>query len=425
MKLKLDNSLIEKREIELLEEQIKAAYEKMLKDKESPENFLGWVDIDKNPTKEEIDRIKDAARQIRSQSDALLVIGIGGSYLGALAALDAIRGSFYNNLDDEFKVYFAGNNMSESYINDLYKILEGKNFSINVISKSGTTLESALAFRIFKDLLEKKHGKENIKDKIFVTTDKSSGALKKASDKEGYQAFVIPDDVGGRFSVLTPVGLLPMAAAGLNIDKVLEGARSGKDAYFTQDFLENDAYTYAACRNILYRRGKDIEILGSYHPRLKNVAEWWKQLFGESEGKDQKGIFPASIIFSTDLHSMGQLIQDGKRNIFETIINVTSPSEDISVPLDEDNYDGLNYLSGQTIFQINQAAYQGSLNAHVEGNVPNIVIDIESIDEFNLGKLFYFFMISVSISAYMLGVNPFDQPGVESYKANMYEILGS
>ena len=391
-------------------------------------DFLGWVELPNNYDKEEFDRIKKAAEKIKSDSDVLLVIGIGGSYLGARAAIEMCSHSFRNNLNKEDRnapeIYFVGNNISSTYMMDLLDVIKDKDVSINVISKSGTTTEPAIAFRIFKDFLEKKYGKEEASKRIYATTDAKKGALKKLADEEGYETFVIPDDVGGRFSVLTPVGLLPIAAAGLDIDSMMLGAKEACEEYRNKDLKENQSYQYAAIRNILNRKGKDIELLVNYEPNLHFVNEWWKQLYGESEGKDNKGIFPASVDFSTDLHSMGQYIQDGKRMLFETVINVENPKRVVKIENEEVDLDGLNYLAGKTVDFVNQKALQGTLIAHTDGQVPNLLINIEALDEYNFGYLVYFFEKACAISGYLLGVNPFDQPGVEAYKKNMFALLG-
>ena len=391
-------------------------------------DFLGWVELPNNYDKEEFDRIKKAAEKIKSDSDVLLVIGIGGSYLGARAAIEMCSHSFRNNLNKEDRnapeIYFVGNNISSTYMMDLLDVIKDKDVSINVISKSGTTTEPAIAFRIFKDFLEKKYGKEEASKRIYATTDAKKGALKKLADEEGYETFVIPDDVGGRFSVLTPVGLLPIAAAGLDIDAMMLGAKEACEEYRNNDLKENQSYQYAVVRNILNRKGKDIELLVNYEPNLHFVNEWWKQLYGESEGKDNKGIFPASVDFSTDLHSMGQYIQDGKRILFETVINVEKSRRSIEIQKEEVDLDGLNYLAGKTVDFVNQKALEGTLIAHTDGQVPNLLINIEALDEYNFGYLVYFFEKACAISGYLLGVNPFDQPGVEAYKKNMFALLG-
>ncbi|HLR34127.1 MAG TPA: glucose-6-phosphate isomerase, partial [Tissierellales bacterium] len=360
--------------------------------------------------------------------NALIVIGIGGSYLGARACIEALNHSFYNQLAKGKRktpeIYYAGNNISSTYILDLLDTIEDKDISVNIISKSGTTTEPAIVFRIFKEYMEKKYGKEEAKNRIFATTDKEKGALKTLADNEGYETFVIPDDVGGRYSIFTPVGLLPIAVSGLDIEKIMEGAYSGQEEYGNENLADNISYQYAVVRNILYNKGKDIEILANYEPALNYFAEWWKQLFGESEGKDKKGIYPASVNFTTDLHSMGQFIQDGKRNIFETTINVEKVEKNIVLKESEDDLDRLNFLSGKTMDLVNKKAFEGTLKAHVKGNVPNIIINIPELNEFYFGKLIYFFEKACAMSGYLLGVNPFDQPGVEEYKKNMFELLG-
>jgi len=391
-------------------------------------DFLGWVELPNNYDKEEFDRIKKSAEKIKSDSDVLLVIGIGGSYLGARAAIEMCSHSFRNNLNKEDRnapeIYFVGNNISSTYMMDLLDVIKDKDVSINVISKSGTTTEPAIAFRIFKAFLEEKYGKKQASKRIYATTDSQKGALKKLADEEGYETFVIPDDVGGRFSVLTPVGLLPIAAAGLDIDAMMNGAKEACEEYRTNDLKDNQSYQYAVVRNILNRKGKDIELLVNYEPQLHFVNEWWKQLYGESEGKNNKGIFPASVDFSTDLHSMGQYIQDGKRILFETVINVEKSRRNIEIQKEEVDLDGLNYLAGKTVDFVNQKALQGTLIAHTDGQVPNLLINIEALDEYNFGYLVYFFEKACAISGYLLGVNPFDQPGVEAYKKNMFALLG-
>ncbi len=386
-------------------------------------DYLGWLNLPFDYDKEEFDRIKKAAQKIKNDSDVLIVIGIGGSYLGARAAIEFLGSVYYNNLDEnKLKVYFVGNNISPSYLNNILKVCEGKRVSVNVISKSGTTTEPALAFRVFKKYMEEKYTKEGAKQRIYATTDKNKGTLKSLADLEGYEKFCIPDDVGGRFSVLTAVGLLPIAAAGFSIDELMKGAQKA-----TEDFNENkvnDCYNYAAARNILYRKGKTTEIMASYEPDFTMMNEWFKQLYGESEGKDQKGIFPASVIFSTDLHSMGQFIQDGQRNIFETVVEFKNHKEDLFIDLSKENFDGLNFLANQNMSKINQKAMQGTILAHTDGNVPNIVLSLEEKNEYTLGYLIYFFEKACAISGYLLGVNPFNQPGVEAYKENMFALLG-
>ena len=392
--------------------------------KNGPGNdFLGWVELPTDYDKEEFARIKAAAEKIKAKADVLVVIGIGGSYLGARAAIELLKSPFYNNLKkDTPDIYFVGNNISSTYLNEVLSICEGRDICVNVISKSGTTTEPALAFRIFKKLLEDKYGKDEAKERIFATTDKAKGTLKELSDELGYETFVVPDDVGGRFSVLTAVGLLPIAVAGCDIDALMQGARNAQQKYANDD--GNDCYKYAAARNILYRKGKSVEMLVSYDPAFTLMGEWYKQLFGESEGKDGKGIFPSAATFSTDLHSLGQFIQDGSDIMFETVVNIKTPKQDFFIEEDAENRDGLNFLSNQNMSVVNSKAFEGTILAHTEGGVPNLVIDMDKIDEENLGELIYFFEKACAISGYMLGVNPFNQPGVESYKKNMFALLG-
>lgn len=391
-------------------------------------DFLGWIDLPVNYDKDEFARIKAAAEKIKNDSEVLLVIGIGGSYLGARAAIEFLRHSFYNSVSKEIRktpeIYFVGNSISSTYMKHLIDVIGDRDFSINMISKSGTTTEPAIAFRVFKALLEEKYGKEEASKRIYATTDKARGALKKVADEEGYEEFVVPDDIGGRFSVLTAVGLLPIAVSGADIDRLMEGAASGRQMALEASFEENDALQYAAIRNILHRKGKMVEVLANYEPSLHYVSEWWKQLYGESEGKDQKGIFPASVDLTTDLHSMGQFIQDGSRIMFETVMNVETSSEEIILNEEPVDLDGLNYLAGKTVDFINKSAMNGTMLAHTDGNVPNLVINIPEQNEFYLGQLFYFFEFACGVSGYILGVNPFDQPGVESYKKNMFALLG-
>ncbi len=387
-------------------------------------DFLGWLDLPTEYDKEEFARIKAAAERIKQNSDILIVIGIGGSYLGARAAIELLKSPFYNNLKkDTPDIYYVGNNISPTYLNEVLSICEGKDISVNVISKSGTTTEPALAFRVFKQLVEKKYGKEEAKNRIYCTTDKARGTLKGLADTEGYETFVIADDVGGRFSVLTAVGLLPIAVAGCDIDAIMQGAAKAMED-FSKPFDENDCYKYAALRNILYRKGKGVELLVSYDPSFTMMAEWYKQLFGESEGKDNKGIFPASVTFSTDLHSMGQYIQDGARIMFETVVDIKKPKQDFYLEDDAENLDGLNFLTSQNMSVVNRCALEGTILAHTEGGVPNIILELDDTNEFSFGYMVYFFEKACAVSGYMLGVNPFNQPGVESYKANMFALLG-
>lgn len=410
-----------------MEAEVKAAVKTLEEGTGAGNDFLGWINLPTDYDKEEFDRIKKAAEKIKSDSDVLVVVGIGGSYLGARAAIELLSHTFYNKLSKEERkapeVYFAGNSISGTYLAHLIQVIGDRDFSVNVISKSGTTTEPAIAFRIFKEMLEKKYGVEEARKRIYATTDATKGALKKLSTEEGYETFTIPDNVGGRFSVLTPVGLLPIAAAGISIDDLMAGAREAQNDY-KAEFKNNDCYKYAAVRNLLLRDGKAIELLINYEPKVHFVAEWWKQLFGESEGKDGKGLFPASVDLSTDLHSMGQYIQDGQRILFETLIDVVSPDADVVIPFDEADLDGLNYIAGKGMNFVNQKAMEGTQLAHVDGGVPNIRIAVPKMDAFNLGYLFYFFEKACGVSGYLLDVNPFNQPGVEAYKKNMFALLG-
>ena len=391
-------------------------------------DFLGWIDLPVDYDKDEFARIKKAAAKIQSDSDVLLVIGIGGSYLGARAAIEFLTHSFYNVLDKGTRktpqIFFVGNSISSKYIKDLQDVVRDKDFSINIISKSGTTTEPAIAFRVFKEMLIEKYGKEEANKRIYATTDKAKGALKNLANQEGYESFVVPDDVGGRFSVLTAVGLLPIAVSGADIDKLMEGAASGRRKALETPYEENPALLYASIRNILLRKGKHVEIVANYEPSLHYVSEWWKQLFGESEGKDQKGIFPAAVDLTTDLHSMGQFIQDGARIMFETVINVEESLEEVVLKEEEIDTDGMNYLAGKNVDFVNKSAMNGTILAHTDGQVPNLKVNVPEQNEFYLGELFYFFEFACGISGYLLGVNPFNQPGVESYKRNMFALLG-
>ncbi len=388
-------------------------------------DYIGWVDLPVNYDKDEFARIKAAAAKIISDTDVLMVIGIGGSYLGARAAIEFLTSPYYNNLKKNTPdIYFIGNSISGASLSDIIALCEGKRVSVNVISKSGTTTEPAIAFRVFRDMLEKQYGKEGAKDRIYCTTDKARGTLKELADSEGYESFVVPDDVGGRFSVLTAVGLLPIAVCGADIDALMAGAAAAREKYSVCDIENNDCYKYAALRNILYRKGKSMEMLVSYEPRFTMMSEWFKQLFGESEGKDNKGLFPSSVIFSTDLHSLGQFIQEGSRTMFETVVNFESTDRDVTIPYAEEDGDGLNFLAGKDMSYVNKRAFEGTILAHTDGNVPNFVINLEKPDAFNLGELIYFFEKACAISGYILGVNPFNQPGVESYKKNMFALLG-
>ncbi|MBQ1947310.1 MAG: glucose-6-phosphate isomerase [Clostridia bacterium] len=414
-------------EIANMQEQITAAHNTLTNGTGAGSDFLGWVTLPENYDKEEFARIQAAAKKIQNNSEVLIVIGIGGSYLGARAAIDMLSHTFYNLLDPKERktpaVFFAGNSISATYLAELVEYVKDKDFSVNVISKSGTTTEPAIAFRVFAELLEKKYGKEALKDRIFVTTDKARGALKTLADENGYETFVVPDNIGGRYSVLTAVGLLPIAACGIDIQAMMDGAKEAMEAYKNPDLKENDCYRYAAVRNILYRKGKTIEIMANYEPRLHFIAEWWKQLYGESEGKDNRGLFPAAVDFSTDLHSIGQYIQEGLRDLFETVISVKNPPKDVVVPEDAQDLDGLNYLAGKTMNYVNHQAYVGTMLAHTDGSVPNLRIELDALDARTFGAMVYFFEKACGISGYVLGVNPFDQPGVEAYKKNMFALL--
>ena len=431
-KIKFDYSnakdFIRDHEIDMIEKQVADAKEYLLSRKGPGNDFLGWIDLPVDYDKEEFARIKKAAEKIKSDSDVLVVIGIGGSYLGSRAVIEGLSNNFNNKLDKEVRkapeVYFAGHNISGTYVKLLIDVIGDRDFSVNVISKSGTTTEPGIAFRIFKKLLKDKYGKEEANKRIYATTDKARGALKTLATDEGYETFVVPDDVGGRFTVLTAVGLLPIAAAGIDIDEFVKGFQDGREMFLNAPFNENPAMLYAAIRNILMRRGKGMEILANYEPNLHFISEWWKQLYGESEGKDGKGIFPASVDFSTDLHSLGQFIQDGSSNHFETVLNVEEPELDIVLEAEENDLDGLNYLAGKTMNFVNQNAMKGTILAHVDGGVPNLRFDIPKMDAYHLAQLFYTFESACGMSGYLNCVNPFDQPGVEAYKKNMFALLG-
>lgn len=415
-------------EVDYLQDQVTIA-DKALREGTGPGNdFTGWIEWPEKYDKEEFDRIKAAAKKIQNDSEVLVVIGIGGSYLGARAAIDFLNHTFYNVQTNEDRktpqIFFAGNSISSTYLADLIEVIGDRDFSINMISKSGTTTEPAIAFRVFKELLIKKYGKEEAVKRIYSTTDKEKGAAKNEADVEGYETFVIPDDIGGRFTVLTAVGLLPIAVSGADVDTIMQGAKDAQKEYSNPDLNKNGAYQYAAIRNLLYRKGKVTELLINYEPGMQYFSEWWKQLFGESEGKDQKGIYPSSANFSTDLHSLGQYIQDGRRNIFETVIKVDNARKNITIPTLEEDLDGLKYLEGKEIDFVNTKAFQGTLLAHTDGDVPNLLLTIPKMDEYTLGYMIYFFEIAVGISGYLNGVNPFDQPGVEAYKKNMFALLG-
>ena len=419
---------IQEHEIDYMKKLATDAKELLISKKGAGNDFLGWIDLPVAYDKEEFLRVKKAAAKIQSDSEVLLVIGIGGSYLGARAAIEFLRHGFYNMVSKEVRktpeIYFVGNSISSTYLKNLLDVIGDRDFSINMISKSGTTTEPAIAFRVLKEMMEKKYGKAEAAKRIYATTDKQKGTLKGLATEEGYETFVVPDDIGGRFSVLTAVGLLPIAVSGADIDKLMEGAASGRELALNKAFEENDALKYASLRNILLRKGKAIEILCNYEPSIHYVSEWWKQLYGESEGKDQKGIFPASVDLTTDLHSMGQFIQDGSRNIFETVMCVEESREEIVIGKEPVDLDGLNYLAGKTVDFVNKSAMNGTILAHTDGQVPNLMITIPQMSEYYLGQLFYFFEFACGVSGYLLGVNPFNQPGVESYKKNMFALLG-
>lgn len=418
-------SIVDKNKLDDIQKEITAAHNALRSGTGKGSDFTGWLDHPVNYDKEEYVRIKAAAERIKGMCDIFVVIGIGGSYLGARAAVEFIKSPLYNNLKkDTPDIYYAGNSISSSALSDLLEICEGKDVCINVVSKSGTTTEPAVAFRIFRDLLVKKYGEAESVKRIFVTTDKARGTLKSFSDKQGYETFVVPDDIGGRYSVTTAVGLLPIAVAGIDLDSIMKGSADAREAYTNPDISKNDCYKYAALRNIMYREGKVTEILASYEPSVQLFAEWWKQLYGESEGKDKKGIFPASVIFSTDLHSLGQYIQDGLRNIFETVIDIKTSDKEFKIGTDPENIDGLNFLSGKTLHEVNQTAMLGTIFAHTDGEVPNIVIELADRSAYTFGYAVYFFELACAVSGYTLGVNPFNQPGVEDYKRNMFALLG-
>ncbi|MBQ1956347.1 MAG: glucose-6-phosphate isomerase [Clostridia bacterium] len=429
MTLKLNDkylkSFIGEEEYANIQPMVKTAQNMIVDRSGAGNDFLGWVDLPENYDKAEFAAIKESAKKIQESCDILVVIGIGGSYLGARAAIEFMKSPLYNNLNKKTPdIYFSGCNISAQALNELLSICEGKDVCINVISKSGTTTEPAVAFRVFRNLLESKYGKDGARERIFVTTDRAKGTLKSFSDEAGYQTFVVPDDVGGRFSVLTAVGLLPIAVAGIDIDALMQGANDARKELTDPDIAKNDCFKYAAIRNILYRKGKTTEIMVGYEPYLQMLQEWWKQLYGESEGKDNRGLFPASVIFSTDLHSLGQYVQEGRRDIFETVVSVVNPSSEFIIPDDPNNIDGLNFLSGKDLNFVNKTAMQGTLFAHIDGGVPNILLEVEDRSEHSLGYMIYFFELACAVSGYLLGVNPFNQPGVEAYKKNMFALLG-
>ncbi|MCI5668390.1 MAG: glucose-6-phosphate isomerase [Oscillospiraceae bacterium] len=429
MAIKLEDkylsSFVSEHELDAIAPAVKTAHQQLV-DRNGPGNdFLGWLDLPVDYDKDEFARIKKAAEKIGKESQVLIVIGIGGSYLGARAVIEAIKSTLYNSLKkDTPEIYFVGNSISPTYLSEVVSLVEGRDFSVNIISKSGTTTEPALAFRVFRDLLVERYGEEGAKGRIYATTDKAKGTLKELSDKKGYETFVVPDDVGGRYSVLTAVGLLPIACAGCDIDALMKGAADARAAYSDPDLRNNDCYKYAALRNILYRKGKSVEMLISYEPSFAMMNEWYKQLFGESEGKDNKGIYPSSAIFSTDLHSLGQFIQDGSRVMFETVMQFAKPQKEFFLEDDPTNVDGLNFLSNQNMSVVNRKAFEGVVIAHTEGGVPNIVLEAPELNEYELGYIIYFFEKACAVSGYLMGVNPFDQPGVESYKKNMFALLG-
>ena len=425
--LNLKHAGITQKTILAYKEQVENIHKDLHRRANDEKDFVGWLELPTNYDREEFARIKKAAKKIKKESDILVVIGIGGSYLGARAVIEALTSSFYNMLPNKQRKYpqvlYVGNNLSPNYINELIEYIGDKDFSVNVISKSGTTTEPAVAFRIFREILENKYGIDEARSRIYATTDKAKGALKTLAQNEGYEQFVVPDNVGGRYSVLTAVGLLPIAVAGIDIDKLMMGAKTAQDRYDDPNLKYNECYKYAVVRNILYKLYKNTEILVNYEPKMHYFTEWWKQLFGESEGKDQMGIFPAGVDFTTDLHSMGQYIQEGRRNLFETVISIKTPNSDITINPDDDNLDGLNYLAGKGLDYVNKKAMEGTIKAHVSGDVPNIVIELEKLDEENIGELIYFFEKACAMSGNILGVNPFNQPGVEEYKKNMFKLL--
>lgn len=427
IKLNLKNSEVTQKSILEYKEKVENIHKDLHRRASNEKDFVGWLELPTNYDKKEFARIKKAAKKIKKESDILVVIGIGGSYLGARAVIESLTSTFYNMLPAQQRKYpqilYVGNNLSPNYINELIDYIGNKDFSVNVISKSGTTTEPAVAFRIFREILENKYGIDEARSRIYATTDKEKGALKTLADNEGYEQFVVPDNIGGRYSVLTAVGLLPIAVAGIDIDKLMEGARIGQERYNDTNLKYNECYQYAVVRNILYKARKNIEILVNYEPKMHYFTEWWKQLFGESEGKNKKGIFPAGVDFTTDLHSMGQYIQEGKRNLFETVIAIENPNTDIKIHPDDDNLDGLNYLAGKGLDYVNKKAMEGTIEAHVTGNVPNMLIKMDKLDEKNMGELIYFFEKACAMSGMLLGVNPFNQPGVEEYKKNMFKLL--
>ena len=428
IKVDFSNAKVFEKNIMKYAEQVKEIHKKLHEKAEDKKEYCGWLELPTNYDKKEFDKIKKAAEKIQKDSDVLLVIGIGGSYLGARAVIESLTNTFYNmqskNTRKMPQILYVGNNLSSTYVSDLIDYIADKDISINVISKSGTTTEPAIAFRIFREILENKYSLKEARERIYVTTDKKIGALKELAKKEKYTTFVIPDNVGGRYSVLTAVGLLPIATAGINIDELMAGARFAQDRYSDENLKYNECYKYAVLRNMLYEKEKNIELLITYEPKMHYFIEWWKQLFGESEGKEQKGIYPSGAEFTTDLHSLGQYIQEGRRNLFETVISIEKPERDITLKMEEDDLDNLNYLEGKTLSYVNKKAMEGTIQAHVDGDVPNIVVNIEKLDANNVGQLIYFFELACAMSGEILGVNPFNQPGVEKYKTNMFKLLG-
>ena len=428
IKVDFSNAKVFEKNIMKYAEQVKEIHKKLHEKAEDKKEYCGWLELPTNYDKKEFDKIKKAAEKIQKDSDVLLVIGIGGSYLGARAVIESLTNTFYNmqskNTRKMPQILYVGNNLSSTYVSDLIDYIADKDISINVISKSGTTTEPAIAFRIFREILENKYSLKEARERIYVTTDKKIGALKELAKKEKYTTFVIPDNVGGRYSVLTAVGLLPIATAGINIDELMAGARFAQDRYSDENLKYNECYKYAVLRNMLYEKEKNIELLITYEPKMHYFIEWWKQLFGESEGKEQKGIYPSGAEFTTDLHSLGQYIQEGRRNLFETVISIEKPERDITLKMEEDDLDNLNYLEGKTLSYVNKKAMEGTIQAHVDGDVPNIVVNIEKLDANNIGQLIYFFELACAMSGKILGVNPFNQPGVEKYKTNMFKLLG-
>lgn len=428
IKLELKYTQIDNKEIMKQAEKVKEIHKELQESKNKEDEFLGWLSLPSNYDKKEFEKIKKCAKKIRKDSEVLIVIGIGGSYLGARAIIESLTHTFYNYLPSGQRkspqILYVGNNISGTYLNDLVELIGDRDLSINVISKSGTTTEPAIAFRFFREFMENKYGIKEARKRIFVTTDKEKGALKILADKEDYETFVIPNNVGGRYSVLTAVGLLPIATAGINIDKLLEGARFAEEKYSDENLKYNDCYKYAVVRNILYSNEKNIEILVTYESKMHYIVEWWKQLFGESEGKEGKGIYPSGAEFTTDLHSLGQYIQEGRRNLFETVINIEKQESNIKIHMDEDNLDEINYLSDKTMDYVNKKAMEATIKAHVDGDVPNIVLNMEKLDEETIGHLIYFFELACAMSGKLLGINPFNQPGVEKYKTNMFKLLG-